>query len=80
MVAADAEQLDRAALGQLVFSDPSARVWLEQLVLPIVQTRMSADLEQLSAAPIVVLMVPLFGGLWVCRRWLVAANHNNLSD
>ena len=69
------EQLDRTALGRLVFSDASARSWLEQLIHPIVQTRMSADLDQLSTAPIVVLMIPLLfevGLTGLCSEvWLV---------
>ena len=51
--------LDRAALGQIVFSDAGERRWLEQLVHPLVRARMEADLAGLQAAPVVVLMVPL---------------------
>ena len=69
------DQLDRTALGRLVFSDVSARSWLEQLIHPIVQARMSADLDQLATAPIVVLMIPLLyevGLTGLCSEvWLV---------
>jgi len=60
-VAADAAQaaLDRAALGRIVFADPAERRWLEQLVHPLVRQRFKAELQQLAAAPVVVLMIPL---------------------
>ncbi|WP_396099788.1 dephospho-CoA kinase [Cyanobium sp. WAJ14-Wanaka] len=67
--------LDRAALGRIVFADPLERQWLEQLVHPLVRERFALELEQLAAAPAVVLMIPLLfeaglGGL--CSEiWLV---------
>ncbi|WP_063404579.1 dephospho-CoA kinase [Prochlorococcus marinus] len=51
--------LDRSALGRIVFSDTSERRWLEQLVHPIVAKRFDVALGDLSAEPVVVLMVPL---------------------
>ena len=51
--------LDRAALGRIVFADAAERRWLEELVHPLVRRRFAAELEQLAAAPVVVLMVPL---------------------
>ena len=54
-----AHAINRAALGQIVFADADERRWLEQLVHPLVQARFSAELEQLAAAPVVVLMIPL---------------------
>lgn len=51
--------LDRSALGRIVFSDSRERRWLEQLVHPIVAKRFDVALEDLSAEPVVVLMVPL---------------------
>jgi dephospho-CoA kinase len=53
------EAIDRAALGRIVFADPSERRWLEELVHPLVRQRFAADLERLAEAPTVVLMVPL---------------------
>ncbi|MFM8543742.1 MAG: dephospho-CoA kinase, partial [Vulcanococcus sp.] len=51
--------VDRSALGRIVFQDPSERLWLEQLVHPLVRQRFDAALAQLAAAPAVVLMIPL---------------------
>ncbi|KZR64651.1 MULTISPECIES: dephospho-CoA kinase [Prochlorococcus] len=51
--------LDRPALGRIVFSDTRERRWLEQLVHPIVAKRFDMALGDLSAEPVVVLMVPL---------------------
>ena len=68
-------QLDRSALGRIVFHDPSERLWLEQLVHPLVRQRFDDALQQLAAAPTVVLMIPLLfeAGLeGLCSEiWLV---------
>ncbi len=67
--------IDRSALGRIVFSDQAERAWLEQLVHPLVRQRFEAELEQLAAAPVVVLMIPLLfeAGLeGLCSEvWLV---------
>ena len=56
-------------------SDGAERRWLEQLVHPLVRQRFDDALEQLSGAPVVVLMVPLLfeAGLeGLCSEiWLV---------
>lgn len=54
-----AAMLNRAALGQIVFQDARQRAWLEQLVHPIVRTRLAQQLQALAGAPVVVLVVPL---------------------
>jgi dephospho-CoA kinase len=53
------DTIDRAALGRIVFADPVERLWLEQLVHPLVRQRFEAELERLADAPVVVLMLPL---------------------
>ncbi|KZR62045.1 Dephospho-CoA kinase [Prochlorococcus sp. MIT 1303] len=53
------DSLDRSALGRIVFSDTRERRWLEQLVHPIVAKRFDVALGDLSAEPVVVLMIPL---------------------
>ncbi len=52
-------RIDRAALAQIVFSDPDERRWLERLVHPRVRDYFDAELLRLEQAPIVVLMIPL---------------------
>ena len=68
-------QLDRSALSRIVFHDPSERLWLEQLVHPLVRQRFDEALQQLTAAPALVLMIPLLfeAGLeGLCSEiWLV---------
>jgi dephospho-CoA kinase len=70
-----AATVDRAALGQIVFSDGAERRWLEQLVHPLVRQRFELELRTQSAAPVVVLVVPLLfeAGLeGLCSEiWLV---------
>jgi dephospho-CoA kinase len=67
--------LDRAALGRIVFADPAERRWLEGVVHPLVRQRFAAELERLAAVPAVVLMIPLLfeAGLeGLCTEiWLV---------
>ncbi len=68
-------QVDRAALGRIVFADGPARTWLEGLVHPAVRARFEAELTRLAAEPVVVLMIPLLfeAGLeGLCTEiWLV---------
>ncbi|MGB7564238.1 MAG: dephospho-CoA kinase [Prochlorococcaceae cyanobacterium] len=52
-------QVDRVALGRIVFADAAERRWLEELVHPIVRGRFDQELARRSAEPTVVLMVPL---------------------
>ena len=54
-----AATIDRAALGRIVFQNPSERKWLEQLIHPIVRERFNQDLKMHAEAPAVVLMIPL---------------------
>ena len=74
-VRAPGGEIDRAALGRIVFADAAERRWLEQLVHPLVRARFAAELEGLAAAPVVVLMSPLLfeAGLeTLCSEvWLV---------
>ena len=67
--------IDRGALGSIVFSDPSEKRWLEQLVHPLVRQRFDQVLAELVAEPTVVLMIPLLfeAGLeGLCSEiWLV---------
>ena len=51
--------LDRAAMRRLVFSDPSARSRLQDILHPMIRRESSARCEQAYAAPYVVLVVPL---------------------
>ena len=54
-----AAHLNRKALGQIVFSDPDERRWLEALIHPVVRDRFEQELERHSHEPVVVLMIPL---------------------
>jgi dephospho-CoA kinase len=72
---AAAVAIDRSALGRIVFQDPAERLWLEQLVHPVVQERFRRELAALAEAPVVVLMIPLLfeaGLTGLCSEvWLV---------
>ena len=74
-VRAPGGEIDRAALGQIVFGDGAERRWLEQLLHPVVRACFKAKLQELAAEPVVVLVVPLLfeAGLeTLCSEvWLV---------
>jgi dephospho-CoA kinase len=54
-------KVDRLRLGQIIFSSPPERLWLEQRIHPYVRDRIETQLQTLDAEkyPIVVLVVPL---------------------
>lgn len=56
-----AGEIDRPALGQVIFGDDQARLQLEDWTHPLIRARISADLEQAKArsVPHIVLDVPL---------------------
>ncbi|MCX5928788.1 MAG: dephospho-CoA kinase [Synechococcus sp. LacPavin_0920_WC12_MAG_50_7] len=53
------DHLDRKALGEIVFNNPNERLWLEQLVHPVVNQMMDQEIIKLSDAKAMVLMIPL---------------------
>jgi dephospho-CoA kinase len=55
----DLKELDRKALGEIIFNNPIERLWLEQLVHPIVQQMMDQEVIRLAEAKAIVLMIPL---------------------
>ena len=52
-------ELNRGALGSIVFGDARERKWLEELIHPVVRARFEHELLKLSDKPVVVLMIPL---------------------
>ena len=55
----ESAELDRAALADIVFSEPTQRQWLEELVHPLVLQQFESDLNRLGSEPVVALMIPL---------------------
>ena len=53
------DHLDRKALGEIVFNNPIERLWLEQLVHPVVKQMMDQEIIRLADAKTIVLMIPL---------------------
>ncbi|HAW93302.1 MULTISPECIES: dephospho-CoA kinase [unclassified Arsukibacterium] len=51
--------LNRALLRQLIFNDPAAKKWLDNLMHPAIRAAMLTQLQQLPAAPYVLLIAPL---------------------
>jgi dephospho-CoA kinase len=57
-VVSESGELDREALGKIVFSDPERRLKLESILHPLIQQRTSQLISE-SSKPIVVYSVPL---------------------
>ncbi|KKO45062.1 dephospho-CoA kinase [Arsukibacterium ikkense] len=53
------QSLNRAALRRIIFSDSSAKQWLDNLLHPAIRSAMLAQLNSLPAAPYVLLIAPL---------------------
>ena len=53
------DHLNRKALGEIVFNNPNERLWLEQLVHPVVKQMMDQEIIRLADAKTIVLMIPL---------------------
>ncbi|MGD1909098.1 MAG: dephospho-CoA kinase [Leptolyngbyaceae cyanobacterium] len=51
--------LNRPALGQIIFTDPAEKHWLEQQIHPFVRRRFAEQMAELTDAPIVVQAIPL---------------------
>jgi dephospho-CoA kinase len=58
-VDAASRQIDRQALGQIVFNDAAERLWLEQLIHPIVKVRLEQEIELHSKSSALALVIPL---------------------
>ena len=51
--------INRSALGQIVFNDPKERLWLEQLIHPIVLNSFEKEIALHPRTTAMVLMIPL---------------------
>lgn len=72
--------LDRRRLGDIVFSNPVERRWLEHQIHPYVRHRFEQHLAELQTEPAVVLMIPLLfeaGLTGLCDDiWVVACRED----
>jgi dephospho-CoA kinase len=70
--------LDRPRLGEVVFTQPTEKAWLEQQIHPVVRRCFAAAMDPLTAAPIVVQVIPLLfeAGLTdqVTEIWVVTCD------
>ncbi len=53
------QKINRSALAEKIFSSSIERIWLEQLIHPIVRNRFNQELMHLKSKPTVVLIIPL---------------------
>jgi len=60
--------LNRSEMRALVFSDPTAKSRLEQLLHPLILSQAESELSQASATPYAILVVPLLPQVPAFRR------------
>jgi len=51
--------LNRSRLGEIIFSSPPERLWLEQQIHPSVRERLVSGMADLQQSPTIVLVIPL---------------------
>ena len=51
--------INRSALSKIIFADSNERLWIEQLIHPIVQKRLKEELDKRKNAHVIVLIIPL---------------------
>ncbi len=52
-------EINRSALARIIFSNPNERLWLEQLIHPLVLKRLKIELNSLQKDPTIALNIPL---------------------
>ena len=77
-------QIDRRALSKIVFNNADERLWLEQLIHPIVRKRFETDISQHTRTSTLVLMIPLLfeAGLQdLCTEiWVIYCSEKQQQD
>ena len=77
-------QIDRRALGKIVFNNADERLWLEQLIHPIVRERFETEINQHTKTSALVLMIPLLfeAGLQdLCTEiWVIYCSEKQQQD
>ncbi|TVQ07450.1 MAG: dephospho-CoA kinase [Leptolyngbya sp. DLM2.Bin27] len=67
--------LNRGRLGEIVFSDPAEKTWLEQQIHPVVRRYFGQAMAELAQVPVVVQVIPLLFeahlGDQVSETWVV---------
>ncbi|NJN22177.1 MAG: dephospho-CoA kinase, partial [Leptolyngbya sp. RL_3_1] len=51
--------LDRPVLGQIIFTDPTEKTWIEQQIHPFVRQRFAEHMAELADSVVVVQAIPL---------------------
>ncbi len=71
--------LDRLALRRIIFNNKNERLWLENLIHPIVKERMESEIQVYKDAKVLVLIIPLLfeaNFTDICSEfWLVSCNY-----
>ncbi|MGB0473041.1 MAG: dephospho-CoA kinase [Porticoccaceae bacterium] len=52
-------QLNRAALREIIFNNPEQKVWLEELLHPLIGQWIAMQIEQTTSSPYIILESPL---------------------
>jgi len=76
--------INRLVLGDIIFSNANEKIWLENLLHPIIKKRFIDDLNKEKDLPIIGLMIPLLfeaNLTYLCSEvWLVCCTINQQFD
>ncbi|KGG16898.1 MULTISPECIES: dephospho-CoA kinase [unclassified Prochlorococcus] len=53
------QEINRLELGEIIFSDPKEKLWIESLIHPYVKRRFYDELKRYKSRPILALVIPL---------------------
>ncbi|AAP99099.1 Dephospho-CoA kinase [Prochlorococcus marinus subsp. marinus str. CCMP1375] len=71
----NSKTINRAALGEIIFHDKNERIWLENLLHPIIEKRFEEELEKHKLSSTIVLIIPLLfeaNFTYLCSEvWLI---------
>ncbi len=71
----DVQEINRLALGEIIFSNQTERHWLEDLLHPIIKEKFKNNINKRKEYPIIAMIIPLLyeaNFTYLCNeRWLI---------
>ena len=72
--------INREALGDIIFSDKKEKVWIENLLHPIIKEKLLKDLESMNSLSTIIIIIPLLFEAKltsICSEiWVVSCDQN----
>ena len=75
-----ADTINRLALRKIIFNNKTEKIWLEELIHPLIIKRINLEIEKLNLEPVIVMIIPLLFELnltELCSEiWLIECTLN----